>query len=167
MLIFGLILICGFLLRSESIYRTTVTHPLSKDAGSYYMYAYNLRHKHTYSSEVGYLDGLKSSITPDAIRPPGYPLFLSIFVDAPPAQNTLNNILIFQMVISTVTIFFSFLFFQNFLNRFAAVAASLLVALSPHLIVMNSYILTETLFCFILVLVALSMSLILSVSTID
>jgi 4-amino-4-deoxy-L-arabinose transferase-like glycosyltransferase len=123
------------------------------------MYAYNLRHLHTYSSEVGYLDGLKSSVTPDAVRTPGYPLFLSIFVDALPTQNILKNILIVQMIISMVTVFFSFLLFQNFLNKPSAVAASLLVALSPHLIVMNSYILTETLFCFILVLVGFSMSL--------
>lgn len=158
MIIVGFILICGSFMRSESISRTKVTYPLSRDAGNYYMYAYNLRHKHTYSIEIGDFDGLKSTVAPDAVRSPGYPLFLSIFVDARPTKNILKNILFFQMVISTVTIFLSFLLFQNFQSKSFAAVASLLVALSPHLIVMNSYVLTETVFCFAIVTVGLLMS---------
>lgn len=60
-------------------------------------------------------------------------------------------ILFSQVIISTLTILAAFLFFRGFLSSFWSLAAALLTALSPHLIVMTSYLLTETLFCFLLV----------------
>ncbi len=155
----GIIFICGFYLRIESIRGTEVTSPLIHDAGNYYMYAYNLRHKHIYSSEVGNPDNLKSPVTPDAVRSPGYPLFLTLFVDGLPHKKIIYKILTSQMIISTLTILVAFLFFQSFLSKVWGTVAALLVALSPHLIVANSYILTETLFCFFIVVIGCLISL--------
>ena len=60
-------------------------------------------------------------------------------------------ILFSQVIISTLTILFTFLLFDKFLSPLWSSGIVLLVALSPHLIITNSYILTETLFCFLLV----------------
>jgi len=155
----GLIIIFGFYLRIGSLKDTVVIDPLRADAGQYYMYAYNLRHKHIYSREIGDSMDFKSPVTPDAVRSQGYPLFLALFVDGPPTMKIIKNILSAQVIISTLTIFIAFLFFKSFLSRFWAVVASFLVALSPHLIVANGYILTETLFCFLIVAAAWQLSL--------
>ena len=109
------IIVFGFYLRYESVNETEVTYPLARDAGDYYMYAYNLRHNHTYSREPGSPEYLKSSVIPDAVRSSGYPLFLALFVDGLPPENVLNKIVFFQMIISTLTILVAFLFFQSFL----------------------------------------------------
>jgi 4-amino-4-deoxy-L-arabinose transferase-like glycosyltransferase len=138
---------------------TTVIMPLRHDAGNYFMYAYNLRHKHTYSREIGNLKDLESPVIPDAVRSPGYPLFIAPFVDGLPDNNIIDKILIFQAIISGLTIILAFFLFRSFLPVFWGGAASLLVALSPHLIAANSFVLTETLFCFLIVLFAWLISL--------
>lgn len=162
LLTLGIVIVCGFYLRNESIWGTKVIHPLRADAGEYFMYAYNLRHKHIYSKEVGNPKDIKSPVTPDAVRSPGYPLFLSLFVDGFPNEKMINKILVSQMIISTLTLFVAFFFFQSFLPMFWAGMASFFVSLSPHLIVANSYILTETLFCFLIVVVGLLVTLFVS-----
>jgi hypothetical protein len=158
-LAFLLILLSGFFLRYESALETEVVNPLRSDARQYFMYAYNLRHKNTYSQEVGYPALLESTVKPDALRTPGYPLFLTPFVDGLPNAGMMNRILFSQVLLSTFTILLTFLLFQSFLPPLWALGPTLLVALSPHLIVSNSYILTETLFCFLLVVLGWLMSL--------
>jgi len=116
------------------------------------MYAYNLRHKQTYSRDVTSLTDINHPVTPDAVRSPGYPLFLSIFVDGPPDDRTIATIVFAQMILSNLVLGLAFCFYIRFLSGYWAVAALLLTALSPHLIVANSYLLTETLFCLLLIL---------------
>jgi hypothetical protein len=91
-------------------------------------------------------------VTPDALRSPGYPLFLSIFVDGPPDNRTIATIVFAQMILSNLVLVLAFCFYNRFLSGYWAVAALLVTALSPHLIVANSYLLSETLFCLFLVL---------------
>jgi 4-amino-4-deoxy-L-arabinose transferase-like glycosyltransferase len=138
----------------ESVRSTEVTTPLSRDAGDYFMYAYNLRYKHTYSREVVNFENKESPVTPDAMRSPGYPIFLALFVDGLPNMRLIHNILAAQTIVSTLTIFVAYLFFQSFIGKYWGALATVLVALSPHLIVVNSYLLTETLFCFLIVTAA-------------
>jgi hypothetical protein len=111
-----LIIISGFYLRCESVLNTEVIKPLRADAGQYFVYAYNLRHKHTYSHQVGKPADLESPVAPDAVRPPGYPLFLSFFVDGLPNKRMINRILFLQVIISTLTILFTFLLFKRCLS---------------------------------------------------
>ena len=148
----------GFYLRSVSAFGTRVVHPFSNDARDYYMYAYNLRYKQTYSRDISSLADIKQPVTPDAVRSPGYPLFLSIFADGPPAHRTVAKIVFAQMILSTLVLVLAFCLYNHFLSGYWSIAALLLTALSPHLIVANSYILTETLFCMVLVLGALQLS---------
>jgi hypothetical protein len=56
------------------------------------------------------------------------------------------------MILSNLILVVAYGLYIRFLSDFWAVAALLLTALSPHLIVANSYLLTETLFCLLLVL---------------
>jgi hypothetical protein len=60
-------------------------------------------------------------------------------------------VLFSQALISTLTVGIAFLMYRCYLNLFCSFLAALLTALSPHLIVVNTYLLTETLFCFCLV----------------
>jgi 4-amino-4-deoxy-L-arabinose transferase-like glycosyltransferase len=154
-----LITALGLHMRCKSVLETNVTTPLRADALDYFLYSYNLRHEGTYSRSRSIFTTPAAPIIADAVRSPGYPLFLLPFVDGPPTPQMLVKIEMAQAVISTLTLFVAFLFFLKFLPRSGALVASLLVALSPHLIVGNSYILTESLFCFLLVLSAWSMSL--------
>ncbi|MFC1859367.1 ArnT family glycosyltransferase [Thermodesulfobacteriota bacterium] len=157
----GVILIFGSYLRFEYISRTQVINPLRKDAKLYLMYAYNWRHKHIYSKEIGNPYDLNSPVKPDSLCTPGYPLFLTPFVGGPPTDALLGKILFSQAIISVLALGIAFLFFQSFLSRIWAVLATLLVALSPHLITASGYLLTETLFCFFLVGFGFLMSLLL------
>lgn len=155
LVIFGLIVILGFYLRSESWMETRVERPLQKDAADYFCYAYNLRHNHVYSRKAFQASDPNAQIAPDAFRHPGYPLFLSLLVDGPPTRLLIKKIQFWQMILSTLTVVAAYFLFRCFLPPLWGYFSALLVALSPHLIVFNSYILTETLFCFILVLMGL------------
>lgn len=88
-LLLALILILGFYLRVGSAAGTAVIQPLRADARDYFMYAYNLRHKHVYSRNSTSLH--KSDFQPasDAARSPGYPIFLSAFVSGLPNKTCL------------------------------------------------------------------------------
>jgi hypothetical protein len=147
----GLLLCVSFYLRWISAVETSVNVPLRADAGDYFMYAYNLKHKHTYSRDQTSLRNKESPVKPDAVRSPGYPLFLALFVNGLPTGAMLQHIVLFQAVLSSLTVCASFFLFLAFLDRPLAGIAAFLTALSPHLIVANSYLLTETLFCFLLV----------------
>lgn len=159
LVVLALIIAMGFYLRCESVSETNVIAPLRADAGDHFNYAYNLRHKGTYSRTQLDPSATTAPVSPDAVRSPGYPLFILPFVDGPPSHLILGKIIICQAGISTLTIIVAFFFFLKFLPRSGALVASLLVSLSPHLIIGNSYVLTESLFCFLLVLSAWSVSL--------
>ncbi|MFC1533918.1 hypothetical protein ACFL7M_11205 [Thermodesulfobacteriota bacterium] len=102
--------------------------------------------------DIGNLKDLKAPVIPDANRAPGYPIFLMPFVSGLPNLKIINNILYFQAFLSSLTLFFGFLYFRKLLQVYLAWLAALLLTLSPHLIIANSYILTETLLCFVMTL---------------
>lgn len=149
------ILIAGLYLRYESVSGTAVSNPLMADAGSYFMYAYNLKYNDVYSDSTLSLENSNQTVIPNAVRPPGYPLFLVPFLSDLLLNINLKSIYLAQALISILTILFSYLIFKNFLSRPYSLVGSLLVALSPHLIACNSYILTETLFCFFVIVFTL------------
>ena len=118
---------------------------------SHFFYAYNLRINHVYSATGVEPDHSGTEIKPDSIRPPGYPLFLSLFVDGLPDRPMLGKIVIFQAILSALTVVLAFFFFRRFLSEPWTLVACFFTAISPHLIVANGYLLTESLFCFLLV----------------
>lgn len=144
-----LIMAFGVMLRIVSITGTHVPVPLSHDAGQYYQYAYNLRHHHIYSKDIA---ADSAGISPDALRTPGYSIFLALFANNVPNEKILSRIVWAQCLLSAATVVFAFFLFERFLSLFWSLVGAFLVAISPHLIAVNSYILTEPLFCFLMVL---------------
>lgn len=153
-----IIVLIGADLRLQSVLRTQVDEPaIRADARDYVLYAYNLRKFAIYSRSDAALSNSDSNApllmpTPDAVRTPGYPLFLSLFIGDNINEQTIWNILLAQVMLGIVTILLTFDLCQRFLPATLALLAALLTALSPHLVTATVYLLTETLFCFLIVL---------------
>ncbi len=58
--------------------------PLHADASSYTSYAWNLREFGVYSRTPEWAQRTGASPTADTVSPPGYPLFLTLFLDGRP-----------------------------------------------------------------------------------
>lgn len=156
LVIIGCVFLFGLSLRLFSAAETKVDKPIRADARDYYLYAYNLRHHNVYSRDAGPMKSPHTAPVPDAVRQPGYPLFLALFVDGPPTNEMLGKIVISQALLSALTLILAFVLYRRLLPIWLALGASLLTAISPHLIAANSYLLTETLFCLFMVLTALA-----------
>jgi 4-amino-4-deoxy-L-arabinose transferase-like glycosyltransferase len=154
-LIIFAILALGFGMRLQMVTQTEVDTPIRMDAADYYLYAHNLLRHGVYSRQTPATNiSIWDKPVPDAFRNPGYPLFLIPFVEFPPTPAMIRLLGVAQAVISTFTILLAFCFLRAFLSRTWALAASIMVAISPHLIVFDIYMLTESLFTFFMVLVA-------------
>lgn len=157
------IVAAGSVLRTLSALETKVDHPIRGDSIDYFFYAYNLRHSAVYSRSTESYSHWNASVQPDAFRSPGYPFFLSAFVNGNPLyvfpggepnSTIVGRIILSQALISMATLLGVFYVCRGFLPVPLALVATSLTALSPHLIVMNSYVLTETLFCMLVVILA-------------
>ena len=140
-------------LQTKAVFHSEIDHPIRADASLYYAYAYNLDRYNIYSSEknTNWNEG-SSPPKPDAIVTPGYPLLLSFFIDNPNINQFLLNISMIQIVFSLICLPLLFFVLKNFLAPGAALLAVALTAISPHLVNMNIYLLTESFFTFLLVL---------------
>lgn len=151
------ILLFAFDLRIQSVINTVVDTPVRADAREYVLYAHNLKNYGVYSRSDTFATDGQANPVPDAKRAPLYPLFIALFLDKPPSAANIATITRVQAVISTLTVLLVFLISRRILPIPLALTASALTAISPHLVTMNIYLLSETLFCF---LVALTMLLI-------
>ena len=131
--------------------RTVVDTPLRADAKSYFSYAYNLKNYGVYSNAATW-SGQSPAIKPaaDKLSPPGYPLFLLAVGNPEPTEDFVSRVTYVQAVLAVLSVWLMYLISARFLGPRWALAAATLTALSPHLAVMTSYILTETLFIFLL-----------------
>lgn len=149
------ILLVAFDLRIQSVINTVMDTPVRADAREYVLYAHNLKNYGVYSrSDTLAADGQVNPV-PDAKRAPLYPLFIALFLDKPPSAANVATITRVQAVISTLTVLLVFLISRRILPMPLALTASALTAISPHLVTMNIYLLSETLFCFLVVLTML------------
>jgi 4-amino-4-deoxy-L-arabinose transferase-like glycosyltransferase len=153
-LLSAIVLIVSLFFRISMVNNSEVKQPVRADAAQYYQYAYNLKQHGIYSRQRIRTDDDGSYLVPDRYRPPGYSLFILPFAEYPPTDEMNNKIVILQAVISTFTVYLSFILFRSFMSSAWAFTASILVALSPHLVTVNIYMLTETIFTFFLVLFA-------------
>jgi 4-amino-4-deoxy-L-arabinose transferase-like glycosyltransferase len=150
--VLAIILLVAFDLRIQSVIHSVVDTPVRADARQYVLYAHNLKNYGIYSLSDTLSTNGQATPKPDAIRPPFYPFFLTLFLDRQPTEANIATITRVQAVISTLTVLVVFWLSRLVLPLPLALAASAFTAISPHLITMNIYLLSETLFCFLLVL---------------
>ena len=146
-----LIIIFGSWLRIEASIKTEVDRPLRSDALGYFSSAYNMKQYGVYSRDQSFLlEKKEGKPKPDAVSPPGYPLFLLPFASDAPTDKTILHITLTQAVLGILTILLTFITASQFMGRTWALAPSLLVAISPHLVNSGVYVLTESLFTFLM-----------------
>ena len=147
-----LITLLGLQLRLQAVRYTVVDTPIRADARDYLFYAINLKVFHTYSRFTEALEGKAASPKPDALRSPGYPLFVRLFIGDSFNDADIFSISMAQALLSTLTIVLVYFAFVGFLSPPLALLAAFFTALSPHLVNSNIYLLSESLFCFLLML---------------
>ncbi|MBT7085084.1 MAG: hypothetical protein HN737_00835 [Desulfobacterales bacterium] len=132
-------------LRIQYVNKTIVNIPVRADARQYLVYAYNLFNG-TFSKDI---PNNSEILHPDSFRSPGYPLFIVLVYSL---GGDTKTVVYAQAVLSALAVLITFGIGIQFLPLWGAFFASVLVAISPHLISMTSYVLTETLFSFTLLL---------------
>ena len=150
-IVLTLIVILGAMLRLQAVIYTEVDSPIRADAAQYFLCAYNLKFFGVYTHSDTGVRGNPSALKPEAFRTPGFPLFLMPFLDRDIGKTNYYGILLSQALLSTLTILLAYFLFAAIGGRVCGLLTAALTALSPHLINMNVYLLTETLFCFFLV----------------
>jgi len=114
------------------------------DTQGYYLLSENLLQNHVFSGSS------EPPFVPDNKRTPGFPLYLAgiqlLFGSSIPAFFFVNS------MISAVTCGLAFLFYFKIFDQKTAVLASLFLAFDIESILCANYLITETLFTFLLVL---------------
>lgn len=145
-LFLAVITIIGAALRFQAISTTVIDAPLRADARIYYFAALNIERWGVFSqASPGNL-----APKPDAFVPPGLPFAISPLVESPPTDRMLFRINTLQAILGSLTILLTFGFFRQFTTPAVALSAAMLTAISPHLVSLTTYLLTETLFTFLL-----------------
>ena len=146
------ILLCSSLIQWITVWETHVIAPGRPDAASYVSYAYNLREFGIYSREHTWSSYTPSRPMPDAISTPGYPIFLTMFLDGKPNSAFLQRVTVVQGLLGVITTLFAYLLAARMVSPMLACIVALLTALSPHLANISTYVLTESLFTCLLVI---------------
>jgi len=145
-----LITLFGAFLRVNAALHTVVQYPLRADAGGYFSYAYNIRHFGIYSRDRLFSSEEKVRPRPDAMGSPGYPIALLPFAGEQPTSKTILDITLMQSLLGTLMIPLTFLLGRALLPAAWALLPASLVAISPQLIIAGTFVLSETLFSFLL-----------------
>lgn len=150
-LLLVLVLALSALLQATVVSRTKVNAPLRVDALDYYSYAVNLRDHGVYSLQRFWLSDPARVPPPDAVRPPGYALFV-MALNPSVSWQWLRKIGYVQSVFAVLSVLLVYLVGRRFLDPGWALLAAFLTAICPSLVVMSTYVLSETLFTFLLLL---------------
>jgi hypothetical protein len=146
----GFILLVAAWVQFSVVARTEVNAPFSADAREHFFSAYNLVHHGVYSGDVTLPAAAHPPPEPDAVRSPGYPLFLASLGTPEPTTAFVRRITFAQATLGVLSVWLLFLISTRFLRPGWSHVAALLAAISPHLAVMSTYVLSETLFTFLL-----------------
>ena len=150
-LLLVLILCLSVLIQLTVVARTVVDIPLRVDAGDYFSYAYNLSHHGVYSiARTWQGDATAQAPIADAYRPPGYPLFLTMIGTPEPTGAYVRRVSLVQAALGVLSVLFAYLIAVRLLGRNWALAVALICALSPRFAIISTYLLSESLFVFLL-----------------
>jgi len=143
------LLVVALLIRANYFLGTEIENPVRGDAFYYLTYASNLSKYGVFSQDYG-------SISPkaDSYRTPGYPVFITMIFKSAEILNLkfYSALMISQIILGSITVWLTYLLGKIILSKSMAFFSALLTAISPHLISLGNYILTETLFTFLLIL---------------
>lgn len=143
----ALVVALAAVLHFGAVELTRIDGPVRGDARDYVAYAWNLVSHGVFSRAwPGSFTGMPP---PDALRAPGYPIFVAAFLD-PAAPASLGRVLYAQAGLGVLSVLVYLLFFRRFLRPGWALAAALATAISPHLVNASVYLLSESLFTFLL-----------------
>lgn len=150
-LMLALILALAAFIQLTVVSRTVVDNPLRADAGQYFSYAFNLKHYGVYSSAPTWRDE-PSEVAPvaDKLRSPGYPLFLLMAGSPEPTEAYLTRVSFLQAGLGILSVWLAYLIAASFMVRPLALGIALVTAINPHLTMVSTYLLTESLFLFLL-----------------
>ena len=143
------LLLTALVLQLGNVFLTQIESPVRGDARDYVAYALNLQSHQVFSRTIP--ASSEESPPPDALRSPGYPLFLSLILDRKFPDLGGSGVYLAQGLLGWATLVLSMYLFRQLLPFWWAMAAGALIALSPHLINSSVYLLTEPLFTFLLV----------------
>lgn len=144
-----LILSLSAFIQFTTVSRTVVEMPLRADSGDYFSYAHNLYEYGVYSARRPTGAG-EPAPKPDRLRSPGYPWFLAMMGEPSPDDAWLRQIALAQATFGVFSVLLAYLLARSYLGLGAALTAALLTAISPHLATISTYVLTESLFFFLL-----------------
>ena len=119
--------------------------PIHADSRQYVKYGYNLAEHKTFSIEFP-----SPNPIPDSFRSPGYPLVIAISMGLTNGTQFIPVVLYSQVMLGSTIVLLTYLLATRCLPGWGALIAAGLVAISPHLVAMSGYILSETLFSFFL-----------------
>jgi hypothetical protein len=146
-----LILLLSAFIQFTVVARTEVISPFRADSREYFFSAYNLDHYGVYSSLVTWPpEQHVQPPPPDAVTTPGYPLFLRMLGHPQPTIDFVRRVTLAQAALGVLSVWMMYLIAGRFLRRRWACLAALLTAISPHLAISSTYVLTESLFFFLL-----------------
>lgn len=149
-LLLVLILLFSSLIQLTVVSQTKVDVPLRADSGEYFSYAYNLRTYGVYSIARTWAEYSPAVPKPDAFRPPGYPLFLAMVGKPEPLDWYLRRVSLVQAALGVLSVWLIYLISAQFLGRGWSLAVALITAISPHLAIISTLLLSESLFFFLL-----------------
>ena len=128
-----------------------IGHPIQKDARQYFAAAYNVVFYGVYATTMPEKESEPPH--PDFRRPPGYPLFLMPFMaTSPTSELFLTRTTTAQAFLGSFTVLLIFGISRLFMGPAASMAAGALTALCPHLVALDHFILSESLFTVTIVL---------------
>lgn len=151
-IVLAAILALSAYLQYTVVTQSVVTMGMSSDASDYFSYAYNLRNHGIYSKQVTWAgEQPPGGVQPDSLRTPGYPLFLLAIPGLDSGSTWLMKVERVQAVLAVVSVLLVYLLSRRFLAPAGALAAALITAISPHLAVLSTHLLSETLFTLLLI----------------
>lgn len=151
------LLVLSAFLQFSVVLGTRVNNPIRADAAKYVSYAYNLKHAGVFSHINTWKAPAADTVAvPDKLTLPGYPAFLTLFMGAHPDDAFVRRVTLAQAMLGVISTLLAYLIALRVLPLSWAFAAGVLVATSPHMATISTYLITEALFTALLLAAVLA-----------